>query len=70
MENDLLGGVDVGHQLTRLRSGKRMSSGEAELIMKTLVEIASRGDEAIIAVRCLSFFYAIGSWKKLTLYDG
>ena len=38
-------GFDVVHQLWRLRHAKRMSDGEAELIMRTLSENVQTYDQ-------------------------
>ena len=44
-ESSPIAGVDVIHQLWRLRHSKRMSDGEVGLIMRTLVENVQTYDQ-------------------------
>lgn len=43
---------DILHQLARLRQSRKMSGGEAELLMQTIA-LQSRTDEGLLAVRLL-----------------
>lgn len=48
--NSPLAGIDLPHQLSRLRQARKMSPGEVELILRTLAHQV-RSEEQVVAVR-------------------
>ena len=48
---DAIQGVDVYHQLSRLRHGKNLSDMEVELMMRTFAENLQNYDQ-VVEVRC------------------